>query len=192
MFGMRAGIIAAALITLSPLSVYWARDATAYAIEIMLITAGLVFLLRALEHPSAGNLAIWALCNALAVTMHTHAIFAIPAELMPLLMLDWREVPWRRLLTAAAVTVGAAAPLLWLIAHDDHGQGAWIIPVNWVVLGQTLFGLANGMWLYSEPSAQMVVAAYGLAIALGFVATVRGWERSRAEAMPFVLAASGG
>src|SRR5207302_538937 len=38
---------------------------------------------------------------------------------------------------------------------------------------------------------QTVVAAYGVGVALGFVASVRAWDRSPAVAMPFILAAAG-
>ena len=189
MFGMRAGLVAALLFALSPVSVFFARDATAYALEIMFATAGLLLLLRVLEGASFGKLAGWAVCEAFAVLSHSLAIAAVPAQLLPLALLNRRDVPWVRLLTTAALLIAGLAPLLWLISRNDHGQLNWIRPLSWPVVGEAIFGIAGGMT--DDPSGQAVVAAYGLGILLGFAATIRAWDRSPTEAFPFALAASG-
>ncbi len=192
LFGERAGVLAALLLALSPVSVAWARDTTGYALELMFVTAGLLFLLRALERPSAGNQAGWALCDALAVFAHTLAIAAVPAQLIPLLLLDRRDVPWRRLLIAAAPLMLGVAPVLGVIGFvvvGHHNMYAWIPALSWPVIRETLYGVANG--LADDASGQTVVAVYAAGVLLGFVATVRAWDRSPAAAMPFVLTASG-
>jgi len=189
LFGRKAGLIAAVLFGLSPLSTWYARDVRGYSPEIMFVTAGLLFLLRALERPTAANLAGWAICDVLAFFAHALSITAIPAQILPMLMLDRREVPWRRLLTTAAIMMTVLVPMMLLFRHNDHGQLAWIPALSWSWVGGTIFGIANG--IAPDPSGQMVVAAYFVGAVCGFVATIRALDRSRAEAMPFVLAASG-
>jgi mannosyltransferase len=192
LFGKNAGVLAALLFALSPVSIMWARDTTAYAFEMMFVTAGLLFLLRALERPTAGNLAGWVLSLLLAVFAHAIAITAVAAQVLPLAVLDRRQVPWRRLLTATAILLGLMVPVMgWMMyTNIGHDLVAWIKQLSWLGLGQALYGLVNGL-TESESSGQMTAAAYAVGLMLGFVATVRAWDRSRAEAMPFLLAASG-
>ncbi len=91
--GRRAGWIAAALAATSPLLVYYAHEARAYALWMLLLSATLLALLQAVHH---GTPRTWGLYGALLlVTLPTHyfTVFWIPASAsVVLLAADRRRV----------------------------------------------------------------------------------------------------
>jgi Dolichyl-phosphate-mannose-protein mannosyltransferase len=190
MFGAGAGIAAALLFAVSPLGVVYARDARSYPLEAMLVVASLIFFLRTSERPTAGNLAGWIASSVFAAIAHVVSVTVVPAELLPLLLLDRAKVPWRRMLSGAVLIGTLLVPFVLLLEHADHGQLAWIPGTDWSVIGQTLFGIANGMTPY-HPSGPAVVIAFSLGAVFGLVALIDAWSESAEAAMPYVLALSG-
>ena len=217
MFGTTAGIVAALLLALAPSSALWAQQARGYSMEALGVAGSLLFFMRMLDRPSAGNLAGWTLTVAFAIHCHSLAATIVPAELVVLPLRDVRTLPWRRLgvaLAALAVLVGPYLMLLvhirmplihiWrllvhnrmllvhnriLLAHNDHGTLTFLGPPSWAGATATLYGMLNGM--APETSGHMMVMASVFGMLLGVVGFVRAWDESRERAIPCALAASG-
>lgn len=104
----RVGLVAAGLVTVNPLLVWYSQEARAYALVTLLLTAGLACWASARD---GGELALagWALCSALAIATHYFAAFVVAPEAV---WLVWSAGPRRR--TAAAVML----PLVALLASS--------------------------------------------------------------------------
>ncbi|MFZ1996362.1 MAG: glycosyltransferase family 39 protein, partial [Solirubrobacteraceae bacterium] len=84
----RAGVIAAALVTVNPFLIWYSQEARAYMLLTALSGASFLWFVRACRDPSARNLAWWAAFSSLAVMTHFFAGFAIAPEALWLL---WRS-----------------------------------------------------------------------------------------------------
>lgn len=132
----RAGVIAAALVTVNPFLIWYSQEARAYMLLTVLCGASFLWFVRACRAPSRRNLAWWASLSCLAVMTHFFAGFAIAPEALWLL---WRAAgpgrahgagrtfsSARPVLTAVvAVAVVQAAMLPFAVADTSHGVG-WI------------------------------------------------------------------
>jgi uncharacterized membrane protein len=100
----RAALVAALLVSVSALDVWFSQDARPYAL--LVLTAGLSFwaFLRAREDASPRRLAAWAGVSALAVLTHYFAVYLVAGEALWLLTAH----PVRRRATLAAAALPAA------------------------------------------------------------------------------------
>jgi mannosyltransferase len=121
----RAGLIAAALVAVSPMLIWYSQEARSYALLVLLCTASLLFFTRALRTRSGKDLALWALCSALALYSHYFAAFAVGIETIWLLVA--LRARWRVLLPAVAVVAVAGLALLPLVsAQVNPTHIGWI------------------------------------------------------------------
>ena len=104
----RAGLVAAALVTVSPFAIWYSQEARGYMLLAALTGAAFWCFARALHTPSTRNLAAWTLLGAAALMTHFFAGFALAPEAIVLL---WRH---RTRATVVAVGVVAAAQLAML------------------------------------------------------------------------------
>jgi mannosyltransferase len=91
----RAGLIAAALVAVNPMLIWYSQEARSYALLVFFGAASLVFSARALRTRRGRDLALWALASALALCSHYFAVFAVAVEALWLLVAlrsDWRRV----------------------------------------------------------------------------------------------------
>jgi hypothetical protein len=109
----RAGILAAALVAVNPLLVWYSQEARAYALLVFLAGFSLLFFVRALKDGRPRDTWGWALVSALALATHYFAAFLIVPEALWLVHRRGRLV----LLSAALPTVTAAA-LVPLAIHQ--------------------------------------------------------------------------
>jgi mannosyltransferase len=111
--GRRAGLIAAAIVAVNPMLIWYSQEARSYALLVFFGTLSLLFFVRALRRGEAGDLALWALASALALCSHYFAFFAIAIEAAWLLT----ELGRRRAVLAAIGGVAAVGlALLPLVA----------------------------------------------------------------------------
>ncbi len=104
--GKRAGMVAAALVALSPLMIFYSTEARGYALLAFLVLCSTILLLTALER---GNAWWWALYGALlAAAMYTHytAIFILAGQTI------WALVTYPRSRKAIVLSV-LLAVVLW-------------------------------------------------------------------------------
>jgi 4-amino-4-deoxy-L-arabinose transferase-like glycosyltransferase len=104
----RAGLVAALLVAVSALDVWFSQDARSYALVVFVTGLSVWAFVRALDRPSSGALGGWAVISALALVSHYFAAFLVAAEALWLLAAHRPE--WRRVASAAAV------PALVLVA----------------------------------------------------------------------------
>jgi mannosyltransferase len=120
----RSGLIAAAIVAVSPVLIWFSQDARAYALAFLLTALSFLFFARARRGGSRRDLAWWALFSALAFATHYFAGFVVLPEAALLL---WGGGDRRRVGAAIAV-VAAAAALLAPVALEqaEHAHAGWI------------------------------------------------------------------
>jgi len=113
--GRRVGLVAAAIVSVSPMLVWYSQDARSYALLILLSTGALLFFLRARRTGAARDLACWAVLSALALVTHYFAVFPMAIEAAWLLL----EVrPLRRVLWAIGGVAAAGMALAPIALHQ--------------------------------------------------------------------------
>ncbi len=120
----RAGLIAAAMVAVSPVLIWFSQDARAYALVFLLTALSFLFFARARRSGSRRDLAWWAALSALALATHYFAGFVVAPE-AALLLLGSRR---RRDVALAVGAIAAAAALLAPIALQQAGNAhaGWI------------------------------------------------------------------
>ncbi len=121
----RAGIIAAALVAVNPLLVWYSQEARGYGLLVLLSGLALYFLARSLGDPSPRSLALWSLSSVLALATHYFAAFLFLGEAAWLI---GRLGARRAVLVATAVPAAAAIALIPLAVaqQDAHAGSDWI------------------------------------------------------------------
>jgi mannosyltransferase len=119
--GWRAGLVLAGLLAVNPMLIWYSQEARSYAPLVFFTALVLLFFLRSLDSRSGRDLALWALCSALALCSHYFAVFAVAIEAAWLLV-ALRD-RWRAVLPALAVVLAtglALLPLLTSQVNPDH------------------------------------------------------------------------
>jgi 4-amino-4-deoxy-L-arabinose transferase-like glycosyltransferase len=119
--GRRAGLIAAALVAVNPMLIWYSQEARSYALLVFFGAASLLFFARALRTRGGRDLALWALASGLALCSHYFAVFAIAIEALWLLVA--LRSHWRRVLPAigGVALVGLALlPLITAQVNPTH------------------------------------------------------------------------
>ena len=108
--GRRAALVAAALVAVNPLFVWYSQEARAYGLFVLMSALAMLCFVRALDDPARGRLAAFALAGALALLTHYFAVFLlVPMALWLLLDGRARRTTLLALAALAAVGLGAAA-----------------------------------------------------------------------------------
>jgi uncharacterized membrane protein len=171
----RAGLVAAALTAVSPFLVWYSQEARAYILLAFLCGASLLLLARALERPSTGRLAAWAVVCALALATHYFAVFLIVPEALWLL-LGAGGPYWRK---AVAIAVPAAASLAVLpLALQQGGlrHDGWI---GRIPLGTRLTGTAKAF--VTDPTGAPSPLVYVVIGACIVIAVWLLWTRGQRD-----------
>ena len=121
--GQCAGLIAAALVAVSPFLVFYSLEARPYSLLTLLGALSFWLFARALRDPRGWPLALWALASAAALATHYFAGFLVLAEALWLLVAARLSRP---VLAATGVVVLAAAALLPLALRQADGRTGWI------------------------------------------------------------------
>jgi mannosyltransferase len=118
----RAGIVAAALVAVNPMLLWYSQEARSYALLVLLTAAAALYFVRALHSGRRGKFIGWGVFSALALATHYFAIFPIALEAGWLL--------WRRRREAVAglwIVVLAGLALAPLAIHQmSLGHAEWI------------------------------------------------------------------
>ncbi|HEX2085223.1 MAG TPA: glycosyltransferase family 39 protein, partial [Solirubrobacteraceae bacterium] len=167
--GAQAGLVAAGVVAANPMLVWYSQEARAYSLVALLGALSALAVVRALDRPAAGRLALWAAASTLLLLTHYFGVFLVLAEAALLLA---------RLPRARTPVLVACAP--WLLAglalvplaraQEEDGRTSWIAdePLGDRV-GDVLreLGTANTSLVSSSSAppggAYWVLAALGLA-----------------------------
>lgn len=190
--GERAALVTAGIVAVSPLFVWYSQEARAYALFVLLSSLAILCFLRALERPTAGRLAQFALSGSLALLTHYFAVFLLAPMV---LWLGWRGR--RRAaslgLVLVPVLVGAALVPLVLTQASHTGTtqwiGKWALSSRLQAIPQYFLTGYSGAPL--GHAIELLIALPAIAgIALGLRRGLESGER-RGAAIALVLAACG-
>jgi len=136
----RAATIAAAIVAVNPVLIWFSQDARAYALVFLLTALSFLFFARARRSGSRRDLGWWAGLSALALAAHYFAAFVVVPEAAVLLLRSYfpshserkydRMAPAREgrpVLVAVGVVILTGALLLPLALHQvDNAHAGWI------------------------------------------------------------------
>jgi 4-amino-4-deoxy-L-arabinose transferase-like glycosyltransferase len=126
----RAGVIAAALTAFSPLLFWYAQEARAYEVAVLLSGISLLCFAFALDRGTARWLALWAVMSWLALCSEYYAVLIVVPEALWLLYRHRGTAALRRTVIASAFLALFALPLLWFaIEQNKTGHASWIAPI---------------------------------------------------------------
>ena len=118
----RTGVVAAALVAVNPMLLWYSQEARAYALFSLLTAISLLYFVRALRHGRRRDLTGWGVASALALATHYFAVFPVAAE--GLWLLRRRRRASLRGLWIAALAGLLLAPLA--IHQMSIGHAEWI------------------------------------------------------------------
>jgi mannosyltransferase len=173
--GRRTGLLAAALVAVNPMLIWYSQEARAYALLVFFCALSLLYCVRALRVGEADaappsrdkrNLVLWGVFSALALATHYFAVFPLAAETLLLLRRRGRAT-----LAGLWILVLAGVALVPLVLHQmSYGHTEWI--------GK--FSLGHRVW---ETAATFLVGETGDIIG--------GPERPALAYVPLALALAG-
>ncbi|HET8565333.1 MAG TPA: glycosyltransferase family 39 protein [Solirubrobacterales bacterium] len=124
--GRRTGVLAAALVAVNPMLLWYSQEARAYALLSLFCALSLYYCARALRDDGrAGgrrDLVLWGVFSGLALATHYFAVFPLAAEVALLLRRRGRAT-WRGL-WIIGLTALLLAPLV--IHQMSYGHAEWI------------------------------------------------------------------
>lgn len=181
--GLRRGgttVAAAAVILMatSPFAIRYATEARMYSLIALLVAAGWLAVVNALERPRTGWLVAAGLCAGLLLLTHYWSFYVVGAAGAALVLLAWRD-PARRpaaLRTIAAIVIGSAALFgPWVptfVFHLQRTGTPWGTPPGPVeVMFTTLVDFGGGPY----PEGQALAAVLcGLALLALFGRAIDG------------------
>ncbi|MCW3025403.1 MAG: rane protein-like protein [Solirubrobacterales bacterium] len=125
--GRRAAILAAALVAVNPLLVWYSQEARVYGLFVLMAALAMLCFLRAEREPTRGNLAAFAATASLALLTHYFAVFLLIGMALWLVLAPGPARARRRpVLAALAVPAIVGLALLPLIAKQGGHGTQWI------------------------------------------------------------------
>jgi mannosyltransferase len=127
--GRRAAILAATLVAVSPLFVWYSQEARAYALFVLMAALAMLCFLLAEREPTRAHMAAFALTGSLALLTHYFAVFLlIPMALWLLYDPSARgRAPRRRAALPALAAIGVVGLALLPLISAQGGHGTqWI------------------------------------------------------------------
>jgi mannosyltransferase len=187
----RTGLVAAALVAVNPMMLWYSQEARAYALFALLCAVSFLYFLRALERGRRADLLAWGIASALALATHYFAFFPILVEALWLLRRRGRST-----LPGLAVVVLCGLALAPLVIHQaSTGHAEWIAGHSlahrlWAT-GATFMVGETGEIIARPESPWLALAPFLLAAAALLLLRLRGdGEERRAAAVPLLLAAA--
>jgi mannosyltransferase len=186
--GKRAGLLAAALVAVNPMLVWYSQEARSYALLTLFCALSLLFCVRAMQGGGRRDFTWWGVFSALALATHYFAVFPLVAEVLLL----WRRRG--RAMLPGLWILGAAAALLAPLAYHQMSQGhaEWIGKFSLGHrLGETAITFVVGetgdiIGRVEQPGPALLPLA--LVLVAFVLLAVRGTgDERRATAIPFVV-----
>ncbi|HVY96285.1 MAG TPA: glycosyltransferase family 39 protein [Solirubrobacterales bacterium] len=189
--GRRAGLVAAALVAVNPMLLWYSQEARAYALFALLCTVSLLYCLRALRNGRRRDFVAWGIVSGLTLATHYFAVFPLAAEALWLLRRRRREcLPG---LAIAGLSGLALAPLAihqmslkhaeW-IAGQSLGHRLWETTATFLT-GETSDIIARP----TRPALSLLPLALALA-GFALLAFRASREERRSAALPLSVAAA--
>lgn len=122
--GARVGLLAAALVAVNPMLLWYSQEARAYSLLCLFSALALLYCVRAMDREGSGkrDFVLWGVFSALALATHYFAVFPLVAEVVLL----WRR-RGRAILPGLSIVVLALVLLAPLAYHQmSYGHAEWI------------------------------------------------------------------
>ena len=189
--GVRAGVIAAALVATNPMLVWYSQEARAYALLGFFCALSLLFCVRALRDGGKRDFVAWGVFSFLALATHYFAVFPLLAEVILLARRRGRAILSGLWIVGLAVVL--LAPLA--IHQMSIGHAEWIGGYG---LGHRLWGsgitflLGETGDVIARPVHPLLALLPALLAVAGMAAiALRGEASERRSAWrPFLIAAT--
>jgi 4-amino-4-deoxy-L-arabinose transferase-like glycosyltransferase len=182
----RTALIAAALIAVNPMLIWYSQEARSYALLVFFCALALLFFVRALRTHRGADLALWGLASALALLSHYFAVFAIAIEALWLLV----ALRGRRgdVLASLALPVAAGLALLPLIvAQINPAHIDWIgespLSSRFFQSGVSFLIGETGHVIAEPPRVHYALLPVVLIAAAWLIAALLGTRRERRGAL---------
>jgi 4-amino-4-deoxy-L-arabinose transferase-like glycosyltransferase len=123
--GRRTGLLAAALVAVNPMLIWYSQEARSYALLTFFCALSLLYCVRAVrvdKERDRRNLVLWGVFSALALATHYFAVFPLAVEV--LLLLRRRGRATFAGLWIIALTAVLLAPLV--VHQMSYGHAEWI------------------------------------------------------------------
>jgi uncharacterized membrane protein len=189
--GRRTGTVAAALVAVNPMLLWYSQEARAYALFALLAAISFLYFVRLLESDRRADAIGWGLASALALATHYFAFFPIAVEALWLLRRRRRSA-----LPGLAIVVLGGLALAPLVVHQaSTGHAEWIAGHSilhrlWVT-GATFMVGETGEIIARPENPWLALAPFLLALAALLLIRLRGDVQERRVAkVPFLLAAA--
>ena len=188
--GRRTGLLAAALVAVNPMLLWYSQEARAYAMLALFCALSLLYCLRALRDGRRRNLTLWGVFSALALATHYFAVFPLAAEIV--LLLRRRGRATLRGLWIVGLVAAALAPLV--IHQMSYGHTEWIGKFSlghrvWETVATFLTG-ETGDIIGRPEQPGLAFVPLALALAAFVLLAARGTrEERRAAAAPLTVGA---
>jgi len=128
LFDDRIAILAALLLAVHPYHLVLAQRARSYPLLILLVSLSTLYFVRAVQEPAWTSWMAYAGFSAAAVYSHFFAVLVIGAQLLSLLYLLGRPLPWKMVLTALGVLAVLLVPFAaFVLLHGDKSHIAWVV-----------------------------------------------------------------
>ena len=180
----RAGIVAAALVSVNPILVWYSQEARSYSLLAFLSACALLFFGRALRSAGWRSLAGWSVFSSLAIATHYFAVFLVLPEAVWLVS---RGRSRRSALFASLVPTAVLLAHVPLVLVQRGNGGA----VSGTLLFSRIAGIPTGLVVgYSFPAelAGSAAAAALLVVGLALLVTRSSAELRRRALVPGGLA----
>jgi mannosyltransferase len=187
--GRRAGLMAAALVAVNPMLLWYSQEARAYSLFALLCAVSLLFCVRALRRGRRRDFTLWGIASGLALATHYFAVFPIAAEAVWLLRRRSRaSLPGLGIVGLFGLALAPLAIHQMSIGHAEWignfslGHRLWETAATFVT-GETSDIIARP----ERPALAFAPVALALA-AFALLAFRADREERRAAALPLTVA----
>jgi len=183
----RAATIAAVVLAVNPLMIWYSQEARAYALFACFATFALVFFVRRLCSPTPQRRDLWAWAgfSALALATHYFSLFVVIPEAAVLLIRERRKGALVAPFGLLALVALAELPLALEQRHKAFGFAAAPLARRVAQIPEQ-FLVGYGVW--STPAGKLAALIGALAVAVGLALVLRRSSRQRPPAMLAAIA----
>ena len=186
--GRRAALLAAALVALSPILIWYSIELRAYALAILLSSASTLALLIAVERARLAWWSAYAILVAAAAYTHYTVAYVLAAQLLWVLVFRPQERKPALLATAAAAVL--FLPWVGELRSDLDAPGQWII-TGLVPFGFDNFVDSTKRIVFGPPLVSLrdfyglgPIVLFAVGVAVAALGAVVGWFGSRSRGRP--------
>lgn len=167
--GKRAALVAAALVAVNPMLVWFSQEARAYALLALLATVMALLWLRALAQPRPRIAAAWGLVAALTLATHYFAIFLVGPMALWLIV----RLPATRVRVAALAPVAVALLVLAPLALGQRANDSASFIVDSSLLTRATQLPKQLLVGYDAPGETVLAALSALVLVIAIAGVVR-------------------